>query len=279
MDKGKVDEAIDCWRKAIVLDPKNANAHGALGVAQAGKGQWDEAIACYRKAIELDPKHAETYYNLGSALHGKGKVDEAIECFHKAIELDPKHAKAHANLVLALHGTGKVEEAIDCYLKAIALDSKQPPRPTGNLGYAKEKPGPLRRVPGGCGRARRRRWDRSSPAGPTPRSSGFARRSNWPPWRPSYPRSSKESSSQGTTGSRSGLIAAVCQGKKLHHATTRLFADTFAADSNLADDPQTGHRYNAACAAAQASAGQGEDAGKLECQGPGLSGKARPSTG
>ena len=29
------------------------------------KGQLDEAIACYRKAIELDPKHADAHINLG----------------------------------------------------------------------------------------------------------------------------------------------------------------------------------------------------------------------
>jgi hypothetical protein len=35
------------------------------------------------------------------------------------------------------------------------------------------------------------------------------------------------------------------------------------ADAKLADDLQAGHRYNAACYAALAAAGQGEDAAKL----------------
>ena len=62
------------------------------------KGQLDEAIACYRKAIELDPKYAKAHSNLGDALTAKGQVDEAIACFRKAIELDPKSASAHNNL-------------------------------------------------------------------------------------------------------------------------------------------------------------------------------------
>ena len=42
-----------------------------------------------------------------------------------------------------------------------------------------------------------------------------------------------------------------------------LFADAFAADPDLADDRTSGHRYHAACCAALASSGRGEDAGQL----------------
>ncbi len=62
----------------------------------------DEAIACFKTAIELDPKFAEAHYNLGLAMYGKGQVDEAIACYNKAIELDPKYAVAHNNLGVAL---------------------------------------------------------------------------------------------------------------------------------------------------------------------------------
>jgi hypothetical protein len=60
-------------------------------------------------------------------------------------------------------------------------------------------------------------------------------------------------------------LAEMCQEyKKRHVAAVRLYADAFAAESKLANDLQAGHRYNAACSAALAAAGQGEDAGKLE---------------
>src|SRR6516164_4586354 len=52
--------------------------------------------------------------------------------------------------------------------------------------------------------------------------------------------------------------------KKLHHTATGLYAAAFAADPKLADDLKAGHRYRAACAAALAAAGQGEDAAKLD---------------
>jgi hypothetical protein len=69
-------------------------------------------------------------------------------------------------------------------------------------------------------------------------------------------------------------MAEWCQIKKYHHTATGLYAAAFAAEPRLADelgaahryndDLQAGHRYNAACSAALAAAGQGEDAVKLD---------------
>ena len=59
-------------------------------------------------------------------------------------------------------------------------------------------------------------------------------------------------------------LAGVCQVKKLNHTATGLYADAFAADPKLADDLKAAHRYNAACHAALAAAGQSEDAAKLD---------------
>jgi hypothetical protein len=43
-----------------------------------------------------------------------------------------------------------------------------------------------------------------------------------------------------------------------------LHADAFAADPKLADDLKAAHRYDAACSAAKAAAGQGKDAAELD---------------
>jgi hypothetical protein len=43
-----------------------------------------------------------------------------------------------------------------------------------------------------------------------------------------------------------------------------LFTEAFRADARLAQDMQAQHRYNAACAAAQAGNGQGNDESPLD---------------
>src|SRR5262249_35707589 len=52
------------------------------------------AAACFRKAIELNPKNADFHANLAVALYGQKKLDEAAAACRKAIQRDPKHAKA-----------------------------------------------------------------------------------------------------------------------------------------------------------------------------------------
>jgi eukaryotic-like serine/threonine-protein kinase len=54
-----------------------------------------------------------------------------------------------------------------------------------------------------------------------------------------------------------------CRFKNLNCAAAKLYANAFAADPTLAEDARCSHRYNAACAAALAGAGVGEDAEKL----------------
>jgi serine/threonine-protein kinase len=57
-------------------------------------------------------------------------------------------------------------------------------------------------------------------------------------------------------------IARLCNLKKLHARAARLYADAFAAEPQLAEGPRPGYRYNAACAAALAGCGRGEDGDK-----------------
>src|SRR5262249_54311777 len=56
----------------------------------------------------------------------------------------------------------------------------------------------------------------------------------------------------------------LCALTRRYSAGARLYAEAFKADATLADDLQAGHRYNAACAAARAGCGQGNDADQLD---------------
>jgi len=60
-------------------------------------------------------------------------------------------------------------------------------------------------------------------------------------------------------------LADLCQNcKRRYAAAARFYAAAFAAQPRLAEDLHTHDRYQAACAAALASAGKGEDAGGLD---------------
>jgi Tfp pilus assembly protein PilF len=222
----QVVEAIASYKKAITLDPKNALFHTNLGVALAENGQLDDAITCFEKAIAVDPKHALGHYNLGSALALKGQLDKAIACYHEAIALDPRHPESHCNLGGALASQGRFAESLPSYKRGHELGMKQ----TGWRYPSAE-------------------WVRQAEV----KAAMEAK----------LPAFLKGEFQPGDNNERLAL-AAVCQCKRLNHAATVLYSAAFAADPKLADDLGASHRYNAACFAALAAAGQGEDTAQLD---------------
>jgi predicted ribosomally synthesized peptide with SipW-like signal peptide len=134
--KKDYDGAIVCLCKAIELDPTLAEAHANLGDSLKFKRQLDEAIAEYNKARELKPTLAGITSSVGQALYHKGRWDEAVACFREALEVNPKDATTQCNLGAILCDVkGDYDGAIACFRKAIALDPKDA-LPHLNLGNA-----------------------------------------------------------------------------------------------------------------------------------------------
>jgi len=54
---GREDEAVGVYELEVYLYPGSWSAHASLGEAFAGRGRIEEAVRCYKKALELDPKN------------------------------------------------------------------------------------------------------------------------------------------------------------------------------------------------------------------------------
>jgi predicted O-linked N-acetylglucosamine transferase (SPINDLY family) len=79
------------------------NAINNVGIALWELGRLDDAVAACRRAVEINPADAEVRNNLGTALKCMGNVREAIGEHRHALRLAPTLAEAHANLLLDLH--------------------------------------------------------------------------------------------------------------------------------------------------------------------------------
>jgi Flp pilus assembly protein TadD len=66
--EGRVDLALEEFKRAVKDDPKNPYFHKGLGQAHAMKKEWPEAIAAFRRALELNPYYVDTRNDLGYAL-------------------------------------------------------------------------------------------------------------------------------------------------------------------------------------------------------------------
>lgn len=75
------------------------------GYAFRKQSKYQSAIECYDKAIKLQPNYAKAWYNKGYILEKQGKYEEALHCFDKAIEFNPQNEKytSSRNSVMEKH--------------------------------------------------------------------------------------------------------------------------------------------------------------------------------
>jgi serine/threonine-protein kinase len=259
--QGEREEAIKEYREALRLDPKHAPAHYNLGIALNAKGELEEAIKEYREGLRLDPKHAPAHYNLGIALNAKGELEEAIKEYREALRLDPKHAKAHTNLGGVLYAQGKREEAIKEYREALRLDPKYA-LAHGALGEALLAQGHYAEARDATRRCLDLLPERAPQRQTVNRQLGQCER--LVALEEKLPALLGGKDKPADNPERLTLAWMCLSHKKLYVAAVHFYEDAIAADAKLADNPGNGHRYNAACAAALAGCGQGNDADKLD---------------
>lgn len=120
--RGNHQAAIDLIRRAIAIDPTNADFHSNLGKFLIELGDPDAAIAACRKAIALNPSLADAYLNLGVALQAQDQLDAAIDAFRRALELKPDYAEAHGNLGAVFKALGQLDAAGQSIRAALALN-------------------------------------------------------------------------------------------------------------------------------------------------------------
>jgi tetratricopeptide (TPR) repeat protein len=294
--KGQLDEAITEYREAIRLKKDYAEAHVNLGVALTVKGQLDEAIAEHHEAIRLKKDLAEAHHNLGNALTQKGQLDEAIAEYREAIRLKKDYAFAHSNLGAALHSKGRLDEAIAEYREAIRL-KKDFAEAHHNLGNSLTQKGQFDEAIAEYHEAIRLKKDYAGAhcalgallekIGRFSEALAYRRRgheigSKNPRWR--YPSAQwvrncerlvelddklpafLSGQKRHADSAECLALAQLCQMpyKRRYLAAKRFYSQAFAEKPSLADDLNSEHRYNAACAAALAGCGQGADTDKLD---------------
>jgi tetratricopeptide (TPR) repeat protein len=80
----KFEQAAAACQRVIQVKP-DARAYKIWGNARQAQGKVEEAKNCYAKAIELDPDFAEAYTNLGTLYAQEQQWQSAIAFYQKAI--------------------------------------------------------------------------------------------------------------------------------------------------------------------------------------------------
>ena len=296
LDRGRRSEAEAELRKAVDLKPDLADAHNNLGKVLFDRGERSAAEAELRKAIELNPGLADGHYFFGILLKERGVTDGAESEFRKAIQLKPGYPEAHNFLGLLLYQRGEASEAEKEYRKAVELRPGYP-EPHNNLGLIFRKQGKPAEAETeyrkavelrpGYANANLNLVSLLNEEGRFPETLAAAKH-----WRdamtsadPQRERAVQEVRACEQLIERDARLPAVLRGedkpsaaeladfgrlclyKRLNVAAARLYTQAFAADAKLAERVRPSNRFYAACAAALAGAGQGDDAGQVDDKG------------
>jgi tetratricopeptide (TPR) repeat protein len=72
--------------------------HYDQGMLEFSMAEFEKAIECYRKAVEIDPNYFDAWHALGMAYLRDGKIQDAIKAGKRAVEIEPNDMLAHTSL-------------------------------------------------------------------------------------------------------------------------------------------------------------------------------------
>ncbi len=135
-ERGRTDEAIERFERALALQPGADSIHHRLGLAHREAGDLDAA----RRHLTLnrstpvaypDPlidgltgllQGASIRFKSGNRAMEEGRIDDAIDEYDRAAEVAPEDPLVHYNLGLALTRAGRRADAVERFRTAVELD-------------------------------------------------------------------------------------------------------------------------------------------------------------
>lgn len=106
-----LQEAADCLRAAVQVQPAIPTGYSQLGMVMDRLGDHKAAQEAFQEAVRLTPQNATAHLLLGRLLLDQDRVEGALEQLQKACQLDPELASARYALFQAQTKQGDQEAA------------------------------------------------------------------------------------------------------------------------------------------------------------------------
>lgn len=114
------------YRRALELNPSNADAHIAYALYLREAQRYDQALTEAQAAARLDPLAPFSFVATGWVLLSMGRTEEAKREFGRSLVIDPNYPAGLYFLASAYEDQGRVQEAIGLLQKAVATAGRTP---------------------------------------------------------------------------------------------------------------------------------------------------------
>jgi tetratricopeptide (TPR) repeat protein len=116
---GGLEEGRLLLEQLVSLEPEKETNWFNLALVYQSGGRLDNAIQCYRKAVALKPDDGFALMSLARLFADQGEIDEAIRCCDACIDSETERVKPIALKAQLLDGTGRYQAAVELLSKAL----------------------------------------------------------------------------------------------------------------------------------------------------------------
>jgi tetratricopeptide (TPR) repeat protein len=112
LESSKPDEALEAYRQAAVLRPKNPDPHLSAGLLLEKQNRFADAEREYKEALAIDPGSSDAMTGLANLYMRGHRFTEAEAALRKLLALHPEDPSAHMQLGRMLAADGQNDAAI-----------------------------------------------------------------------------------------------------------------------------------------------------------------------
>jgi tetratricopeptide (TPR) repeat protein len=112
-------ESVLQFAEKVDMNYRDENYYEQLGIAYSVKNKVGKAIECYEKALEINPNYYASFYNMGILYSDIGNYDKAIENYQKTLAIEPNLHMVLNNIGSLYYKKNDAEKVVEYYQKTI----------------------------------------------------------------------------------------------------------------------------------------------------------------
>jgi len=124
--KRRFAEAAALYEQVVDHKPRSAVGWFGLGQVRGHLGEGGGSLDALRRAVALDPDNAQYHISLADSLWKRGELHDALQHARRGVAIEPGHQFGHCVIAVVLEHQRRLEDALDAARRAVSLDRNNP---------------------------------------------------------------------------------------------------------------------------------------------------------
>jgi tetratricopeptide (TPR) repeat protein len=126
LKESRIEDAEDCFRKILAIEPENNYALVGLGDAARKQGKHPEATRYYERCLRHHPGNNYALFGLADCYKASRHYTKAIEIWEQYLQHDDKNITVLTRVADAYRKVRNLNRSRDIYLKVLSMERDNP---------------------------------------------------------------------------------------------------------------------------------------------------------